>query len=115
MAKKNNAAPAATGDGGEHKIPEPKYTLNDLPPIQETYFLHVKDDGTELLFGAQHPRLPCLEIERRGEWEYTRTRNITSWSGASLRVTLVWPRGEGWNIWDAEPDKWTAWRRTASL
>jgi hypothetical protein len=83
----------------------------------ETYWLHVDNDGTEHQWSwdPNWLSIPALRVDvmrdLTGAWvEQTYTLHA-GWKRRADTVFVVRPRGQGWQLYDADSDKYSVWRR----
>jgi hypothetical protein len=88
--------------------------------LKAEYWMRVNSDGTETLY--PYDPLPLLTLRVHlyeiGSMlvEQTYTLSVEDHPpGTMYEIHPVRPRGEGWVLWDARRDEYSAWRRLARV
>lgn len=76
-----------------------------------TYFIHVKEDGSEIVFQERPDHLPTLTVERAFDWEITSTRKVLCDALFPPMLTHVTPPGRGWKAMPPYGGPVTKWAR----
>jgi hypothetical protein len=117
MIRTGNPRACDAGANGSHEKDQAAPDFRSFSDEWKVFWLHVSPVG-ETRFDHEPPNLPSLRVAVLDDadgrfWEETRTVNHKETCGCFSTIKPVWPRGEGWALFDAESDNCTTWRRLA--